>query len=109
MQILRSTLFTIAALVLCSCGSNPVEPDPSAARTTSGKPYTYDKCIVIEQPLTFGGGPFTRYYDGREVKFCCKPCIKTFEAEPEIWLAKLDRWDAGGAPTSSPGAESGSE
>lgn len=109
MHIFRLTLFIVTALMLSSCGSKPNESAQTVAKTSSGKPYTYDKCIVIEQPLTFGGGPFTRNYDGREVKFCCRPCIKTFEANPVIWLAKLDRWDAGGAPTSSSAAQSRSQ
>ena len=37
------------------------------------------------------GDPITRVYDGREIKFCCAPCVAEFEANPEEFLAKLPK------------------
>jgi len=35
------------------------------------------------------GDVVTEVYNGREVKFCCKPCVKKFHANPEKYLARL--------------------
>ncbi len=107
----RLLLVAVSGFILTGCASTDGETSTAseANRTGPAKAYNYEQCLVIEKPLTFGGGPFTRVHEGREVKFCCRPCIKTFEADPKIWMAKLDRWDAGGGPTSSPAPESGGE
>ena len=35
------------------------------------------------------GGPITKVHEGQEIKFCCKPCIKKFDANPAKYLGKL--------------------
>ena len=35
------------------------------------------------------GNPVTKVYDGQEVKFCCRPCVAKFEANPSKYLSKL--------------------
>jgi YHS domain-containing protein len=37
------------------------------------------------------GDPVTKVYGNQEIKFCCKPCIKEFEKEPDRYLKKLAR------------------
>ncbi len=37
------------------------------------------------------GKPITKVYEGQEIKLCCKPCIKKFEANPAKYLAKLPK------------------
>jgi len=37
------------------------------------------------------GDPITKVYDGREVKFCCAPCVEEFEASPAEFLEKLPK------------------
>jgi len=59
---------------------------PSSSRT---KPYPLTTCIVTENDLNSMGGAITRVYDGQEVKFCCRPCIRKFEANPPRYLARL--------------------
>jgi YHS domain-containing protein len=41
------------------------------------------------------GDPVTYNYKGRTVKFCCNGCVKTFEKQPEAYIAKLDSAAAG--------------
>ena len=52
-------------------------------------PYTLDTCVVMDSKLGSMGDPVVRVYDGREVKFCCMPCVKEFEANPEFYLEKM--------------------
>ena len=37
------------------------------------------------------GEPYVHNHEGVTVKFCCKPCLKKFNKEPEVYLAKLER------------------
>jgi YHS domain-containing protein len=53
------------------------------------KPYPLKTCIVTDNGLESMGGSIKRVYEGQEIKFCCKPCIKKFEANPAKYLAKL--------------------
>lgn len=53
------------------------------------KPYPKNTCLVSDNELGSMGKPITKVYDGQEVKFCCKPCIKKFEANKDKYLKKL--------------------
>lgn len=55
----------------------------------SVKPYTKDTCIVTDNKLGSMGTPVTKIYDDQEVKFCCKPCVRKFEKNPQKYLQKL--------------------
>ncbi len=52
-------------------------------------PYPLKTCIVSDNDLDSMGGPVTKVHKGQEVKFCCKPCVKKFDANPEKFLKKL--------------------
>lgn len=53
------------------------------------KPYTLTTCIVSDNKLGSMGKVIVKEHEGQEVKFCCKPCIKKFDANPEKYLKKL--------------------
>jgi YHS domain-containing protein len=47
-------------------------------------------CPVSDQPLGSMGKPVKVVYKGRTVFLCCHGCKKTFQADPEKYLKKLD-------------------
>ena len=53
------------------------------------KPYPIEKCIVSDEKLGEMGAPVSKTYNGQEIKFCCKDCIKKFDKEPDKYLKKL--------------------
>ncbi len=55
------------------------------------KPYPLKNCVVSGNELGSMGKPITKIYDSKEIKFCCKPCIKKFEANPAKYLSKLPK------------------
>jgi len=55
------------------------------------KPYPLKTCLVSGNELGSMGAPITKVYEGQEIKFCCKPCIKKFEANPAKYLTKLPK------------------
>ncbi len=52
-------------------------------------PYTSDMCAITDNKLGSMGDPVVKVYGSQEVKFCCRPCVKEFEADLENNLAKL--------------------
>lgn len=66
----------------------------------SAKTYPLDTCLVSGESLDSMGAPFvyTHKEDGkpdREIRFCCKSCLKKFNKEPAKYLAKLDAAEKG--------------
>ena len=55
------------------------------------KPYPLKTCVVSGNELGTMGKPITKVYNDQEIKFCCKPCVKKFDANPAKYLAKLNR------------------
>jgi len=87
MKTIHTTLLSFAFL-LSSCVSTDTS---SAAGGGAVKPYPLSTCIVSDNDLGSMGPVITKVYNGQEVKFCCKPCVKEFEAEPAKFLARLPR------------------
>lgn len=83
-NILSLILIAAAAAILPSCASTD-----SPAGASGVKRYPLNTCIVTDNELGSMGEIITKTYGTQEVKFCCKPCVKKFEANPGKFLAKL--------------------
>jgi hypothetical protein len=59
------------------------------APAAGAKPYPLKTCIVSDEKLGEHGEPVTKVYEGQEVKFCCKSCIKKFEKDVSGNLKKI--------------------
>jgi hypothetical protein len=90
MKTTLRTLLTAALLGLTLAACTAPEP-ATAAPATKSKPYPLTRCIVTDNDLDSMGGPVTRVYNGQEIKFCCKPCIKKFESNQAKYLTKLPK------------------
>ena len=53
------------------------------------KPYTLPNCIVSGEKLGEMGAPIVTNYNGQEIKFCCKNCIKDFDKAPAKYIKKI--------------------
>ena len=63
----------------------------AADKKPAAKPYPLEKCVVSDE--AFGGemgDPHVFVHDGREVKLCCKSCLKGFNKETSKYVAKID-------------------
>jgi YHS domain-containing protein len=58
------------------------------------KPYTLKNCIVSGDKLGEMGDPYVFKYEGREIKFCCKGCVKDFKKEPAKYIKKIEEAEA---------------
>ncbi len=54
------------------------------------KPYPLKMCVVSGEKLGEMGDPHVFTYQGREIKLCCKGCVKDFNKEPAKFIKKLD-------------------
>lgn len=81
-KLLHVLTVSTVAFLLTACASTE-----SAA--AGAKTYPLKVCIVTDNDLGSMGTPVTLVHEGQTVKFCCKPCVKKFKAEPQKYLAKL--------------------
>ena len=63
-------------------------------KTAKLKPYTLKTCIISGDKLGEMGEPFVYAYKGREIKFCCKGCLKDFNKDPKKYLKMIDEAEA---------------
>jgi hypothetical protein len=72
-----------ACILLAGCaGAQP---------RTNVTAYPLKECLVSGNELGSMGDVVTENFQGREIKFCCKPCVKKFHADPEKYLARLQK------------------
>lgn len=94
----------LAVLVAAGLFTAAFAADKKSDDRGKAKKYPLTTCIVTENDLESMGGAVSKVYKGQEVKFCCKPCIKKFDKDPERYLQYLKEETeaaAAGAPKSS--------
>jgi hypothetical protein len=86
MQSLK--IIAIAATIVLAAGGAIAADEKSAAKP---KPYPLKTCVVSDEKLGGDmGDPYVFTYEGREVKLCCKACLKDFNKEPAKYLKKME-------------------
>jgi YHS domain-containing protein len=81
------------ALLLTSFSAAPLT-GRAAENNEKLKPYTLETCVVSGDKLGEMGKPFVYEYKGREIKFCCKNCVKDFNKEPAKYVKKIEEAEA---------------
>ncbi len=76
-----SLLLTVAMTVV-----TPVEDKVPYSET-----YPLDVCAVAGKKLGSMGKPIDFVHEGRQVRFCCRGCVPKFKANPEQYLAEVDK------------------
>ncbi len=84
MKLRHVLTYILMIVTITSCASSH-----SAIDDKNAKPYPLTTCIVTDNDLDSMGGPILKTYNGQQIQFCCKPCVKKFEANPSKYLAKL--------------------
>jgi YHS domain-containing protein len=59
-------------------------------KTEKPKPYPLKTCVVSGEKLGEMGDPYVFTYQGREIKMCCKGCLKDFNKEPAKYIKQLE-------------------
>jgi len=87
---MKKLLLALAIVSVSVMFSSCATTGETSSVSTGVKPYPLTTCIVTDSKLGSMGDPVSKVYNGQEVKFCCAPCIKKFERNPEKFLAKLN-------------------
>ena len=65
-----------------------------AADKKAAKPYPLKTCVVSDEKLGGDmGDPYVFVHEGREVKLCCKSCLKDFKKDTAKYIKKIDEAD----------------
>jgi hypothetical protein len=88
---MKELLYTTLLIATIAASSTPetAQAADKAKVTGKAKAYPLKTCIVTDNGLESMGGPVTKVYNGQEIKFCCKPCVKKFEANQAKYLSKI--------------------
>ena len=56
------------------------------------KPYPLKTCVVSDEEINDKGDmkPYAFVEDGREIKLCCKSCLKAFKMDKAKYMAKIE-------------------
>ena len=82
--------FAIATLATAAFAFGEAATQPA----TQPAPYPLTTCIVSGGKLGSMGDAVVTEHNGREIKFCCKSCVKTFKKNPDKYMKKLDEAEA---------------
>ena len=86
MKYLKPILAAIltATLLVPATGS-------AADQKTKPKPYVLKTCPVSGDKLGEMGAPYVFVTDGREIKLCCKNCLKDFNKDKAKYLKQIEK------------------
>ena len=73
----------------CSGDAKKTGEDANETSSSPADDYPLKVCVVSGEELGGMGEPYVHEHNGTTVKFCCKPCLKKFNEDPEGYLAKL--------------------
>jgi|SRR6266850_3663518 len=83
-----------AALLLAIFTASPFLGMAAEKTDKKLKPYALKTCVVTDEILGDMGKPYVHEYKGREIKFCCKSCLKDFNKNPEKFVKKIEEAEA---------------
>jgi YHS domain-containing protein len=82
---------TVTALLLVAAyAAAPVVAVAADKKEAKAKPYPLETCLVSEEKLGEMGDPYVFTHEGRELKLCCKSCLKEFNKSTAKYVAKVD-------------------
>jgi len=87
---MKITKYLFAAAVSLAIIAGPLT-SLAADQKAKAKPYPLKTCIVSDEKLGEMGDPYTFEHEGREIKLCCKNCLKDFNKAPAKYVKKLEK------------------
>ncbi len=87
MKTITNLSATLLAIVILG---GPLAGMAADAKKEKAKPYPLKTCIISGDKLGEMGEPYVYVYEGREIKFCCKNCVKDFKKDPAKYLKLID-------------------
>jgi hypothetical protein len=88
--MITRNLLKYLAVTLLATGLS-IQAAEKSDKTEKAKPYTLKTCPVSDEKLGDMGDPYVFTHDGREIKLCCKGCLKDFEKNPKKFVKKIEK------------------
>ena len=88
--LLKLTVAALVALPLLA-----VSADSKTEK--NAKPYPLKTCVVSGEKLGGDmGDPYVFTHEGREIKLCCKSCLKDFKKDSAKFIKKIEAAEKSG-------------
>ena len=94
MKIVKSLTAAVLTISILGGPFVALAGDQPAESKTKLKPYTLKTCIISGDKLGEMGKPYVFEYKGREIKLCCKNCLKDFNQSPAKYVKQIDEAEA---------------
>jgi YHS domain-containing protein len=91
MKLLKSFVTVVLLTSLCAA---PLAGFAADAKTQKPKPYPLKTCVVTDEKLGEMGDAYVFVHEGREIKLCCKSCLKDFKKDPAKYIKKIEAAEA---------------
>lgn len=88
-MIMKKFNAVIAGALLATFLAAPLTLN-AADKDKKAKPYPLKTCVVSDEKLGEMGDPYVFTHEGREVKLCCKSCLKDFKKDPAKFTKKME-------------------
>ena len=98
---MKSALLLAAVFAFASCATKPAATaDAAASKATSKKvakkepkpkAYPLKTCLVTGDGLDDMDERVSTVYMGQTFEFCCKPCVKKFNRNPQKYVKALGK------------------
>jgi len=99
MKSMKYLLAPVLALAVLAAPFTAVAADQKSK--PKAKPYPLKTCIVSGEKLGEMGKPYVFEYKDREIKLCCKGCLKDFKKNPAKYLKEIEKAEARAKATKS--------
>ena len=83
-----------AAAILAASLLAPLSSLAADKKTEKPKPYLLKTCVVSDEKLGGMGDAYVFVHEGREIKLCCKSCLKDFKKDPAKYIKKIEEAEA---------------
>jgi len=94
MKLVKNLTASVLAISFLAGPLVAVAGDQPSEAKTKAKPYTLKTCIISGDKLGEMGKPYVFEYKGREIKLCCKNCLKDFNQSPAKFVKKIEEAEA---------------
>jgi YHS domain-containing protein len=96
MKKLRNLALLLLAISLAggSWAALAGEQKADAKPKSKPKPYILKTCPVSGDKLGEMGAPYVFEFEGREIKLCCKSCLKDFKKDSAKYIKKIEAAEA---------------
>ena len=91
MKALKPLIAAVLAVSFCAA---PLTGFAADKKTEKPKPYPLKTCVVTDEKLGEMGDAYVFVHEGREIKLCCKSCLKDFKKDPAKYIKKIEEAEA---------------